>query len=39
MNPAIVICELEYCIKQLKKEARESIFLAYYHGYTHKELS
>jgi len=31
--------ELEYCIKQLKKEARESIFLAYYHGYTHKELS
>jgi RNA polymerase sigma-70 factor (ECF subfamily) len=31
--------ELEYCIKQLKPEARKSIFLAYYHGYTHKELS
>lgn len=31
--------ELEYCIKQLKTEARESILLAYYHGYTHKELS
>jgi len=30
---------LQYCIEQLDIESRQSIFLAYYQGYSHQELS